>query len=282
VCVCVCVCVCVRACDNRQGHHARTHRPYLNEHFCLTSRRYVKNLLPAKDGKMPAASLQPRICLRQLCKIVALPLPYRSIIFLLFHSDPNRRATFTCLPNCSPKMHPHLRHAVDARTHRFQTTRYCQDHGGGVESERSQAGSGVDRQCQVTPSLINALSCRLHVGAELGLNCVEPTVPRPSLLITLSVRVSSFCGDFLPSPVAQVVCLFDEEGTKREQFKTKPGPSGSTNYIVRSMAWSPDSTRCGIHTPCLACEPPHPYASAAPPCSCCDDVYTHTQPRVEV
>lgn len=45
----------------------------------------------------------------------------------------------------------------------------------------------------------------------------------------------------------KVVYLFDDNGDRRDKFKTKPAdPSGAANYIVRAMAFSPDSTKLAI------------------------------------
>ncbi len=45
----------------------------------------------------------------------------------------------------------------------------------------------------------------------------------------------------------KVVYLFDENGEKRDKFKTKPAEaSNPNNYIVRAMAFSPDSTKLAI------------------------------------
>ena len=44
-----------------------------------------------------------------------------------------------------------------------------------------------------------------------------------------------------------VVYLFDEQGEKRDKFKTKPAEAHSSqSYVVRGMAFSPDSTRLAI------------------------------------
>lgn len=41
--------------------------------------------------------------------------------------------------------------------------------------------------------------------------------------------------------------LFDENGEKRDKFKTKPAEANNPNtYIVRAMAFSPDSTKLAI------------------------------------
>lgn len=41
--------------------------------------------------------------------------------------------------------------------------------------------------------------------------------------------------------------LFDENGERKDKFKTKAAdPSGPSTYIVRSMAFSPDSTKLAI------------------------------------
>ncbi|EFJ49307.1 intraflagellar protein IFT172 [Volvox carteri f. nagariensis] len=45
----------------------------------------------------------------------------------------------------------------------------------------------------------------------------------------------------------KVVYLFDENGEKRDKFKTKPAEASNPNtYIVRAMAFSPDSTKLAI------------------------------------
>ena len=45
----------------------------------------------------------------------------------------------------------------------------------------------------------------------------------------------------------RVVYLFDENGERRDKFKTKPSdPNGASTYIVRAMAFSPDSTKLAI------------------------------------
>ena len=44
----------------------------------------------------------------------------------------------------------------------------------------------------------------------------------------------------------KVVYLFDENGDRKDKFKTKPADAGTTNYVVRAMAFSPDSTRLAI------------------------------------
>lgn len=45
----------------------------------------------------------------------------------------------------------------------------------------------------------------------------------------------------------KVVYLFDENGERRDKFKTKPAEANSPNtYVVRAMAFSPDSTKLAI------------------------------------
>ena len=45
----------------------------------------------------------------------------------------------------------------------------------------------------------------------------------------------------------RVVHLCDENGERRDKFSTKPGDSkGPKTYMVRGMAWSPDSTKLAI------------------------------------
>ena len=44
-----------------------------------------------------------------------------------------------------------------------------------------------------------------------------------------------------------MVYLFDENGDRKDKFKTKASDaSGSSAYIVRQMAFSPDSTKLAI------------------------------------
>ena len=45
----------------------------------------------------------------------------------------------------------------------------------------------------------------------------------------------------------RVVQLFDDNGDKRDKFSTKPSnPDGPKNFVVRGMAFSPDSTKLAI------------------------------------
>ena len=45
----------------------------------------------------------------------------------------------------------------------------------------------------------------------------------------------------------RVVYLFDDNGEKRDKFRTKPADQGSNpNFVVRAMVFSPDSTRLAI------------------------------------
>lgn len=45
----------------------------------------------------------------------------------------------------------------------------------------------------------------------------------------------------------KVVYLFDENGEKRDKFKTKAAEANNPNtYIIRAMAFSPDSTKLAI------------------------------------
>ena len=45
----------------------------------------------------------------------------------------------------------------------------------------------------------------------------------------------------------KVVYLFDENGDKKDKFKTKPAdPNSTKGYIIRGMAFSPDSTMLAI------------------------------------
>lgn len=45
----------------------------------------------------------------------------------------------------------------------------------------------------------------------------------------------------------KIVHVFDESGERKDKFKTKAAdPSSSQNYVVRSMAFSPDSTKLAL------------------------------------
>ena len=45
----------------------------------------------------------------------------------------------------------------------------------------------------------------------------------------------------------RVVQLFDDNGDKKDKFSTKPAdPAGPKNFVVRGMAFSPDSTKLAI------------------------------------
>lgn len=47
--------------------------------------------------------------------------------------------------------------------------------------------------------------------------------------------------------VDKVVHLFDEAGERKDKFKTKAAdPNGPGAYLVRGMAFSPDSTKLAI------------------------------------
>lgn len=46
----------------------------------------------------------------------------------------------------------------------------------------------------------------------------------------------------------RVVILYDEHGEKRDKFATKPANSqaGKKSYIVKGLAFSPDSTKIAV------------------------------------
>ena len=45
----------------------------------------------------------------------------------------------------------------------------------------------------------------------------------------------------------KVVHVFDESGERKDKFKTKAAdPTSTQNYVVRSMAFSPDSTKLAL------------------------------------
>ncbi len=46
--------------------------------------------------------------------------------------------------------------------------------------------------------------------------------------------------------VDRVVSLYDENGTKRDKFATKPGSKDMKNYLVKGLCFSPDSTKLAI------------------------------------
>jgi intraflagellar transport protein 172 len=47
--------------------------------------------------------------------------------------------------------------------------------------------------------------------------------------------------------VDRVVQLFDDAGTKRDKFSTKPSdPAGPKTFLVRGLAFSPDSTKLAV------------------------------------
>ena len=44
----------------------------------------------------------------------------------------------------------------------------------------------------------------------------------------------------------RVVVMFDDEGNRRDRFATKPADKGPKNYVVRDMAFSPQSDKLAI------------------------------------
>ena len=47
--------------------------------------------------------------------------------------------------------------------------------------------------------------------------------------------------------IDRVVFLYDDTGERKDKFKTKPADAATQpNYIVREMAWSPDSSKLAI------------------------------------
>ncbi len=57
-----------------------------------------------------------------------------------------------------------------------------------------------------------------------------------------------FCSGKLAAVTTdKVVFLFDDTGERKDKFKTKPADAATTpNYVVRAMAFSPDSTQIAI------------------------------------
>lgn len=48
------------------------------------------------------------------------------------------------------------------------------------------------------------------------------------------------------STADRIIHLFDENGERKDKFPTKPAEKGQKSYVVRAMAFSPDSTRLAI------------------------------------
>mmetsp|Transcript_26109 Transcript_26109/g.57041 ORF Transcript_26109/g.57041 Transcript_26109/m.57041 type:complete len:1764 (+) Transcript_26109:195-5486(+) len=65
-------------------------------------------------------------------------------------------------------------------------------------------------------------------------------------------KITSLCwapnnGKLAAVTTDKVVYLFDDNGERKDKFKTKPADAANTtNYIVRAMAFSPDSTKLAI------------------------------------
>eukprot|EP00899_Mesostigma_viride_P028336 jgi/Mesvir1/8688/Mv02626-RA.1 len=77
------------------------------------------------------------------------------------------------------------------------------------------------------------------------LKCILP--PQEGFSKVTSLTWSSNNQRLAAVTTDRVVHLFDENGERKDKFSTKPGDSkGPKNYIVRGMAWSPDSTRLAI------------------------------------
>lgn len=61
-----------------------------------------------------------------------------------------------------------------------------------------------------------------------------------ALLCVCSQKLAAVTAD-------KIVHVFDESGERKDKFKTKAAdPSSSQNYVVRSMAFSPDSTKLAL------------------------------------
>lgn len=67
-------------------------------------------------------------------------------------------------------------------------------------------------------------------------------------MITVERSLLWLCSQKLAAVSAdKVVHVFDETGDRKDKFKTKAAdPSSSQNYVVRSMAFSPDSTKLAL------------------------------------
>ena len=46
--------------------------------------------------------------------------------------------------------------------------------------------------------------------------------------------------------IDRVVLMFDEQGQRKDKFSTKPADKGPKNYVVREMAFSPQSDKLAI------------------------------------
>lgn len=103
---------------------------------------------------------------------------------------------------------------------------------------RGIAGAAHQRRLCAT------LCISLRLTRKKGLSTVAAGAAclplRPSPLVPCSAKLAAVTTD-------RVVYLFDENGEKRDKFKTKPADANAQqSYVVRAMAFSPDSTKLAI------------------------------------
>lgn len=83
-----------------------------------------------------------------------------------------------------------------------------------------------------------------------------PISSRPAYLVHFQDQINEICG-LTWSPNQQklavanadrTIILFDEHGDKRDKFAAKPGDPNTpkTGYIIRSICFSPDSTKLAV------------------------------------
>ena len=82
----------------------------------------------------------------------------------------------------------------------------------------------------------------MHPHTCIQLHTSSPHAPTPGATHPLSCS-----GKLAAVTTDKVVHLFDDNGERRDKFKTKPAESGGpATYVVRAMAFSPDSTKLAI------------------------------------
>eukprot|EP00983_Pelagomonas_calceolata_P073778 1152272-Pelagomonas_calceolata.AAC.20 len=80
-----------------------------------------------------------------------------------------------------------------------------------------------------------------------GLQKVNSLTWTPNKEVSMGKRKCKRIAKLAAVTSERVVYLFDDNGEKRDKFRTKPADQGSNpNFVVRAMAFSPDSTRLAI------------------------------------
>lgn len=79
------------------------------------------------------------------------------------------------------------------------------------------------------------------VSNKLFVNCNNPCLP------TTHKHTRSCSLKLAAATADRVVHVFDEHGEKKDKFKTKGADPNSTGaYLVRGLAFSPDSTKLAV------------------------------------